>query len=131
MPIDDDVVDDDSSSNYDDVSMSSVPIVPLLLPQPVLPLNADDTSFNSEGSTTDDNFTFDDNDSNTLTPAHIAPPLANAPAELPLDFVPAMILVMFLLLQSLLLMMLMMFSLTMLLLILMMFFLMMLMFKQR
>ena len=53
MPIDDDVADDESSSADDDVSVSSVPIVPLFLPQLVPPLPANDVSIHSAGSTTD------------------------------------------------------------------------------
>ena len=87
MPMDDDVVDDEYSSDDNDVSMSSVPIMPLILPQPVPPLNVNDASTNSAGSTTDDNVIIDDNDSNTLAPADTTAPLENAPAELPLDFV--------------------------------------------
>ena len=83
MPINDDVVDDEYSSDNDDVSVSPVPIVPLLLPQPFL--NADSASTNSADSTTDDDVTLDDNDS--IAPADIARHPAQAPAELPLDFV--------------------------------------------
>ena len=49
MPIDNDVVDDKQSPDDNDVSESSLLIVPLLLPQPVPPLNTKDTSFNSVG----------------------------------------------------------------------------------
>ena len=83
MPIDDDVVDDEYSSDDDDVSVSHVPIVPLLVPRPFL--NANGASTNSAGSTTDDDVTLDDNDSIAL--AGIAGPPAHAPAELSLDFV--------------------------------------------
>ena len=49
MPIYDDAIDDESFSNdNDDVSLSSVRIVPLFLPQPVPPLLADDVSIHSE-----------------------------------------------------------------------------------
>ena len=83
MPMDDDVVDAEYSSDDNDVSVSPVPIVPLLLPQPFL--NADGASTNSSGSTTDDDVTLDDNDG--IPPADIAGSPAHTPAELPLDFV--------------------------------------------
>ena len=76
-----DVVNDEYSSDDNDVSVSPVPIVPLLLPQPVSPLNEDNASTNRVG------FITDDDDSNTLSPADIATPLENAPTELLLDFV--------------------------------------------
>ena len=47
MPIDDDVADDESSSDDDDVSVPSVPVVPLFLPQPVPPFPADDVSIHT------------------------------------------------------------------------------------
>ncbi len=68
MPIDDDVADDESD---DDVSVVSVPIVPLLLPQPVPPLPDDDVSIHSAGSTTDADVSSDDDDTTSLVPADI------------------------------------------------------------
>ena len=68
MPIDDDVADDESD---DDASVVSVPIVPLLLPQPVLPLPDDDVSIHSAGSTTDADVSSDDDDTTSLVPLDI------------------------------------------------------------
>ena len=68
MPIDDDVADNESSSADNDVSVSSVLIMPLFLPQPVPPLSANDDSIHSAGSTTDANVSSNDDDSNTLAP---------------------------------------------------------------
>ena len=49
MPIDDDVADNESSSDDDNVSVFSVPIVPLLLHQPVPRFPPDDVSIHSAG----------------------------------------------------------------------------------
>ena len=72
MPIDDDVVDDEYSSDDDDVHVSPVPIVPLLLPQPVPPLPADNVSIHSAGSTTNVVSSSDDGDTATLAPLKIS-----------------------------------------------------------
>ena len=68
MPFDDDVADNESDN---DVSVASVPIVSLLLTQPVPPLPADNVSIYSEGSTTDANVSSDDDDTTSHVPADI------------------------------------------------------------
>ena len=85
MPIDDDVADDESSSADDDVSVPSVPIVPLFLPQPFPPLPADDVSIDSASSTTDADVSSADDNTATLAPADTPAPIDDAPADVLLD----------------------------------------------
>ena len=79
MSMDDDVADDESSSDGDDVSVSSVPIVPLFLPQPVPPFPANNASVHSAGSTTNDD------DTATLSPTDIPLPIDDTPADVLLN----------------------------------------------
>ena len=85
MPIADHVADDDSSSASDDISVSSVLIVLLFLPQPVPPFLADNVSIHSVSSTTDANASSDDANIATLAPADILAPIDDAPADVLLD----------------------------------------------
>ena len=82
---DDDVTDDESSSADDDVSVSSVQIVHLFLPQPVPPLPASDVSIHSAGSTTDADVSSTDDETTTLAPADIPAPIDDAPIDVLLD----------------------------------------------
>ena len=85
MPIKDDVADDESSSANNDVSMSSVPIVPLFLPQLVPPLPSDDVSLHSAGSTTNADVSSANDDTATLAPTEIPAPIDDALADVLLD----------------------------------------------
>ena len=85
MPIDVDVADDESSPADDVVSVSSVPIVPLFLPQPIPPFPADNGSIHSAGSTTNANVSSDDDDTNTLAPVDNPAPIDDAPADVAPD----------------------------------------------
>ena len=85
MTIEDDVADDESSSADDDVSMSSVSIVPFFLPQLVPPFPADDVSIHSVGSTTDADVNSADYNTATLVPVDFPVPIDDAPADVPLD----------------------------------------------
>ena len=87
MRIDDDVGDDESSFNGNDVSVSSVPIVPLFLPQPVQPFPPNNGSIHSAGSATDADVSSDDDDSATLAPADIPAPINDATAGVLLDHI--------------------------------------------
>ena len=87
MPIDDNVANDESSSYDDVVFVSSAPIVPLLLSQPVLPLPGDDVSIHSTGSTTNADVSSDDDNTTTNAPAAPVAPVADfLVADLPDDF---------------------------------------------
>ena len=88
MPIDDEVSDNESSSDDDDVSMSSIPVVPLLLSQPVPPFPVDYVSIHSADSTTDADISYNDDDSATIAPADIPAPIIDAPADAPADHIP-------------------------------------------
>ena len=83
----DDAFDDESSSGDDDVSVSPVHIVPLLLPQPVPPFPANDVSIHSAGSTTDANASSDDDNTATLAPAENLAPINDALADVLLDLI--------------------------------------------
>ena len=68
--------------------MSSVPIVPLFLPQPVPPFPADNASIHSAGSTTDADASSNDDNTATLALADIPDipaPINDAPADVLLD----------------------------------------------